>query len=113
MNAVGKAARMELQKHNINVRTVCPGYIGTDFVKNMTKGKNSQRVGSSVKYAVTPDVVASATFQGLLKRKREVIVPKFYKWFIKLYQTSPGMVERIIRKRLKPTSQVMAEAARK
>jgi short-subunit dehydrogenase len=66
-----------------------------------------------VKYAVTPDVVADATLQGLLKRKREVIVPKFYKWFIRLYQTSPGAVERMIRKRLKPTSQVMAETAKK
>jgi short-subunit dehydrogenase len=113
MNAIGKAARMELQKHNINVLTVCPGYIATDFVKNMTKGKNPQRVGSSVKYAVTPDVVADATLQGLLKRKREVIVPGFYKWFIKLYQISPSTVERIIRKRLKPTSQVMADAAKK
>jgi NAD(P)-dependent dehydrogenase (short-subunit alcohol dehydrogenase family) len=113
MNAIGKAARMELLRHNINVLTVCPGYIATDFVKNMTKGKNSQRVGSSVKYAVTPDVVADATLHGMLKRKREVIVPKFYKWFIKLYQASPGAVERIIRKRLKPTSEVMAEAAKK
>jgi NAD(P)-dependent dehydrogenase (short-subunit alcohol dehydrogenase family) len=113
MNAIGKAARMELLRYHINVLTVCPGYIATDFVKNMTKGKNSQRVGSSVKYAVTPDVVADATLQGMLKRKREVIVPKFYKWFIKLYQTSPGAVERIIRKRLKPTSEVIAEAAKK
>jgi short-subunit dehydrogenase len=113
MNAIGKAGRMELLRHNINVLTVSPGYIATDFVKNMVKGKHSERVGSSVKYAVTPDVVADATLQGLLKRKREVIVPKFYKWFIKLYQTSPGAVERAIRKRLKPTSQVMAEAASK
>ena len=41
MNAIGKAARMELQRHNINVLTVCPGYIATDFVKNMVKGKHS------------------------------------------------------------------------
>jgi uncharacterized protein len=113
MNAIGKAGRMELLRHNINVLTVSPGYISTDFVKNMVKGKHSERVGSSVKYAVTPDVVADATLQGLLKRKREVIVPKFYKWFIRLYQTSPGAVERMIRKRLKPTSQVMAETAKK
>jgi short-subunit dehydrogenase len=113
MNAIGKAARMELLRHNINVLTVCPGYIATDFVKNMTKGKNPQRVGSSVKYAVTPDVVADATLQGLLKRKREVIVPRGYRWIIKLYQASPSIVERTIRKRLKPTSQVLADAAKK
>src|ERR1051325_11551010 len=113
MNAIGKAARMELLRHNINVLTVCPGYIATDFVKNMVKGKHSERVGSSVKYAVTPDVVADATLQGLLKRKREVIVPKFYKVIIRMYQALPGVVERRIRKALRPTSQVMAEAAKK
>jgi len=113
MNAIGKAARLELLRYNINVLTVCPGYIATDFVKNMSKGKNPQRVGSSVKYAVTADVVANATLDGMLKRKREMIVPWFYKVFIKLYQTSPSIVERIIRKSLRPTSEVMAEAARK
>ena len=113
MNAIGKAARMELLRHNINVLTVCPGYIATDFVKNMVKGKHSERVGSSVKYAVTPDVVADATLQGMLKRKREVIVPKFYKMVISMYQALPGVVERRIRKALRPTSQVMAEAAKK
>lgn len=113
MNAIGKAGRMELLRHNINVLTVCPGYIATDFVKNMVKGKHSERVGSSVKYAVTPDVVADATLQGLLKRKREVIVPKFYKLIINMYQALPGVVERRIRKSLRPTSQVMADAVKK
>jgi short-subunit dehydrogenase len=112
MNAIGKAARMELlRRDNINVLTVCPGYIATDFVKNMVKGKYSERVGSSVKYAVTPDVVADATLHGMLKRKREVVVPKFYKMVISMYQALPGVVEKRIRKALKPTSQVMAEAA--
>jgi len=111
MNAIGKAARMELQRHNINVLTVCPGYIATNFVKNMVKGKHSERVGSSVKYAVVPEVVAQATLEGMLKRKREVITPKIYQLFISMYHTLPGVVERRIRKALRPTSQVLAEAA--
>ncbi len=45
MNAIGKAARMELLRHNINVLTVSPGYIATDFVKNMTKGKTLRACG--------------------------------------------------------------------
>jgi len=32
MNAIGKAARMELLRHNINVLTVCPGYIARIIV---------------------------------------------------------------------------------
>ena len=113
MNAIGKAARMELLRHNINVLTVCPGYIATDFVKNMVKGKRAERVGSSVKYAVGPEVVAQATVQGLLKRKREIVTPRIYSLFISMYHTLPGVVERRIRKALKPTSQVMSEAAKK
>src|SRR5271154_378057 len=31
MNAVGKGARMELKRDNINVLTVCPGYVSTGF----------------------------------------------------------------------------------
>src|SRR5262249_29099358 len=113
MNAVGKAARMELLRHNINVLTVCPGYIATDFVKNMVKGKHAERVGSSVKYAVGPEVVAQATLKGLLKRKREVVVPRIYQVFISMYHTLPGVVENRIRKALRPTAQVMTEAAEK
>jgi short-subunit dehydrogenase len=113
MNAIGKAARMELLRHNINVLTVCPGYIATDFVKNMVKGKHSERVGSSVKYAVGPEVVAEATLKGLLKRKREVVTPGIYKLFIRMYQALPSVVENRIRKALRPTAQVMADAAKK
>ena len=109
MNAVGKAARMELLRHNINVLTVCPGYIATDFVKNMVKGRQAERVGSSVRYAVGPEVVAQATLNGLLKRKREVVVPRIYQMFISMYHTLPGVVENRIRKALRPTSQVMGE----
>jgi short-subunit dehydrogenase len=113
MNAVGKAARMELLRHNINVLTVCPGYITTDFVKNMVKGKHAERLGSSNKYAVGPEVVAQATLNGLLKRKREIVVPRIYQMFITMYHTLPGFVEGRIRKALRPTAQVMAEAGEK
>jgi short-subunit dehydrogenase len=112
MNAIGKAARMELQRHNINVLTVCPGYIATDFVKNMVKGKHPERVGASVRFGVGPEVVANATLKGLLQRKREVVVPRIYRLFIRLYQIMPGFVEGRLKKSLRPTAQVMAEAAK-
>src|SRR5215831_19218668 len=34
MNAIGKGARIELASSNINVVTVCPGYVRTDFGAN-------------------------------------------------------------------------------
>ncbi|HKT49574.1 MAG TPA: SDR family NAD(P)-dependent oxidoreductase [Candidatus Angelobacter sp.] len=113
MNAIGKAARLELLRHNINVVTVCPGYIATEFSKNMIKGSQPQRVGGSTKWAVGPEVVAKDTLNALLKRKRQVVTPGFYWIFIKLYENAPWLVERSIKRGLKPTSQVLAEAAAK
>lgn len=112
MQAVGRAARMELKKHNINVLTVSPGYIATDFTKNMIRGKSGQRVAGSQKYGASPHVVAHATLRGLLKRKREVVVPWFYRIVIKLYENFPGLVERGMRRALRPTNEVLSETAK-
>jgi uncharacterized protein len=113
MQAIGMAARMELKRHNINVLTVCPGYIATDFAKNMMKGSQPQRVGASAQYGASADVVARDALKAVLKRKRQAVTPWYYWIFIKIYQNAPGLVESRIRKALKPTSQVIAEAAAK
>src|SRR5215469_1298397 len=113
MQAVGRAVRMELKKHNINVVTVSPGYIATDFASNMLKGQSGQRVAGSAKYGARQEVVARATLRAVLKRKREVVVPWFYRIAIKLYENFPGLVERGIRRRLRPTKEVLAETADK
>lgn len=110
MQAIGMAARMELKRHNVNVVTVCPGYIATDFSKNMSQGSHARRVGGAVKYAVGPEVVAQDTLKAVLKRKRQALTPWYYWIFVKLYQNAPGFVEGRIRKTLKPTSQVLADA---
>jgi uncharacterized protein len=111
LNAVGFAARMELKRHNINVLTVCPGYIATDFIKNMVKKEGAQRPGGSVKYAVTPDVVARATLRGMLKRKRHIFTPRFYGLPVKIYENFPGVIERMVRRSMRPTSQMLSEGA--
>jgi NAD(P)-dependent dehydrogenase (short-subunit alcohol dehydrogenase family) len=110
MQAIGMAARMELKRHNINVVSVCPGYIATDFSKNMSQGSQPQRVGGAVRYSVGPEVVARDTLKALLKRKRQAMTPWFYWIFVKLYQNAPGLVERAIRRSLRPTSQLLADA---
>jgi len=111
MQAIGMAARMELKRHDINVATICPGYIATDFSKNMIKGSQPERVGGSVRYGASADVVARDTLKAVLKRKRQAVTPWFYWIFIKLYQNTPGLVERQIRKTLRPTSEVLGETA--
>ncbi|HKW75002.1 MAG TPA: hypothetical protein VJN64_05710, partial [Terriglobales bacterium] len=67
----------------------------------------------SVKYGVGAEVVARATLNGILKRKRQVVTPWYYWLFIKLNENAPWLVEWAIRRSMKPTSQVLAEAAAK
>jgi len=79
----------------------------------MIKGASGERISGSVRYSVTPDVVARATLRGMLKRKREVITPRFYSMPIKINENFPSLIERMVRRSLKPTDQVLAEGERK
>jgi len=101
LNAMGKAARIELRKRNINVLTVCPGYVRTNFGANAVQGKETKRVRPSAVRGITAERVARATIDGYLKRKREVIVPWTMVPMVKLYQLFPGLVERSMLKMAK------------
>ena len=98
MNALGKASRVELKRSGINVLTVCPGYVRTDFGANALKGKEAKTVRPSAVRGISVERVASAVLDGYLKQKREVIVPWTMHPAIKVYQLFPGLVERIMLK---------------
>jgi short-subunit dehydrogenase len=93
MNAMGKAARIELRKRNINVLTVCPGYVKTNFSTNAVRGQELKKVRPSTVRGITAERVARATLEGYRKQKREVVVPWTMIAAIKLYQLFPGLVE--------------------
>ena len=110
MNYFGRAARTELLGSGINVMTVCPGYIATDFGVNAVKGAQARRVGVAARRGAPVEVVARATLNGYLKGKREVVTPWFYvipMWF---YRFFPGLVEGYMAKHLRPAGEVIAEA---
>ena len=93
MNAIGKAARIELKNSGINVLTVCPGYVRTDFGVNAVRGSEQKQVRPASVRGITPERVARAVLRGYAKQKREVVVPWFMHPVIKLYQLFPGLVE--------------------
>jgi short-subunit dehydrogenase len=93
MNAIGKAARIELMSNGINVLTVCPGYVRTDFSKNAIKGREQKQVRPARVRGITVERVANAVLQGYLKQKGEVVVPWFMHPVIKIYQLFPGIME--------------------
>ena len=92
MNAMGKGARLELRRDNINVLTVCPGYVRTDFGEHVVANRQGNVRPKSVR-GVTVERVAQATYRGYRQGKREVVVPWTMIPVIKLYQLFPGLVE--------------------
>jgi len=93
MNAIGKAARIELKDSGINVLTVCPGYVRTDFGANAIRGNQQKQVRPGSVRGITAERVARAVLRGYVKHKREVVVPWTMHPVIKLYQLFPGLVE--------------------
>lgn len=92
MNALGKGARLELRRDNINVLTVCPGYVSTDFGAHVVADRQGNVRPQSVR-GVTAERVARAAYRGYRSGKREVVVPWTMIPVIKLYQLFPGIVE--------------------
>jgi short-subunit dehydrogenase len=102
LNAMGKAARIELRKRNVHVLTVCPGYVRTDFSANAVHGRELKKVRPSTVRGISVERVARATLNGYLKQKREVVVPWTMHPVIKLYQLFPGLVEWAMVRLAKP-----------
>ena len=92
VNALGKGARLELKRDHINVLTVCPGYVSTDFGEHLVANRQGSVRPQSVR-GITAERVAQAAYRGYRKRKREVVVPWTMIPVIKLYQLFPGLVE--------------------
>jgi short-subunit dehydrogenase len=93
LNAIGKAARIELKRDAVHVLTVCPGYVQTQFSKNVTLGNERKKVRPESVRGISAGRVARATLQGYLKQKREVIVPWTMYVPVKIYQHFPAFVE--------------------
>jgi|SRR5579884_1268465 short-subunit dehydrogenase len=93
MNAIGKAARIELAGTGIQVTTVCPGYVRTAFGANAVKGDQYRQVRPPSARGISADRVARAILNGYLKQKREVVVPWTMHPVVKIYQLFPGIVE--------------------
>jgi short-subunit dehydrogenase len=96
MNAIGKAARIELEGTGIHVMTVCPGYVQTEFAANAIRGAQAKRVRPKSARGISVERVARAVLRGVLKNKREVIVPWTMHLAMKVYQLFPAVVEAMM-----------------
>jgi uncharacterized protein len=93
MNAIGKAARMELKGTGVNVLTVCPGRVRTNFSSNTIRGSEGRRMGDALTRGISAERVARAVVRAYIAGKREIVVPWTNSMFIWLYRAAPGLVE--------------------
>lgn len=110
LNAFSHAARVELAGTGVNVLNVCPGYIRTNFQSNIVRGRDSLRYLGDKRHGGTPEQVARATLRAYLAGKREVVVPSSNRLAVWLYQNFPSLVDGVMRKNMKRTEGVPAQA---
>jgi short-subunit dehydrogenase len=96
LNAIGKAARIELYGTGVHVMTVCPGFAQTNFSENLVQGKERQTTRPASVRGISAERVARAVLAGYQKQKREVIVPWTMHPAVKLYQLFPKLVEKFM-----------------
>jgi short-subunit dehydrogenase len=105
MNAIGKGARVELKDAGINVLTVCPGFVATDFAANVVRGKETRVVRPASARGISAERVARAVLRGYLGKKREVIVPWTMHIPTKIYQLFPSLVEWSMSRMARPADE--------
>ena len=114
MNAIGKAARMELRASGVHVMTVCPGTIATSFQANAVKGKERMRIGGADRDpGISAERVAAAVVNACRPEKREVIVPWQHHISVKFYQLFPWLVEWVVARAIGPADRAAADAAQR
>ena len=106
LNAIGRAARIELRGTGVHVGTVCPGYVQTEFSAHALKGANRQRLSSAARRGITAERVAKAVLKACLNKRREVIVPWTNRHLVTLYQTAPALIEAAMGRMLRPAEQI-------
>jgi short-subunit dehydrogenase len=91
LNCFGRAARLELAPYGVQVTTVCPGYVRTDFNAHAVRGAESLRVAGNLKHGVTAERVANAVWNAYRGNRREVVVPWSGNLLVGLYRVAPGI----------------------
>ena len=75
LNCIGSAARLELAPYGVQVNTVCPGFVRTDFGRNCVRGTDSMRFAGKSFRGITAERAAEAVWRAWRHNRREVVVP--------------------------------------
>jgi short-subunit dehydrogenase len=93
LTSLSATERMELRRRGVNVMTVFPGYVDTDFQAHATGDRPPARVIQGKRFAVSAEDCSAAIIQGIERRRREVVTPRIGWLAIWSQRLFPGMVE--------------------
>jgi NAD(P)-dependent dehydrogenase (short-subunit alcohol dehydrogenase family) len=101
LNAISRAARLELEGSGVSVVNICPGYVRTDFGKNVVRGAEAFRITPQVQRGITAERVAQAVLRAYQCDITETVVPWHNRIFIGLAFLAPFVVNYALRRLVK------------
>lgn len=90
--------RMELARDGIHTMTVCPGYVSTNFQRNILGGNVPSSVAEGKWFRVTPQQVAAGIADGIERNKRTVLIPRSGWAFVIARRLFPATVDARLEK---------------
>jgi len=99
MRGFNEALRADLHNTGIRVMLIAPGKVDTPYFKNNPNTENRIPTVATLKpfyNTLTPNQVASAIVKGILKNKREVIIPFSMKLTVWVARIFPRPIEWLI-----------------
>ena len=100
LNAYADILRMETKDRGIHVLSVCPGYVSTPFVRNMVQGASPTALPGRGSFGITAEQCAEAVHQGILKRKRTVVVPRIGWLLVAAERLFPSLTHSLVARQL-------------
>ena len=100
LNAYADILRMETNDRGIHVLSVCPGYVSTPFVRNMVQGASPTALPGRGSFGITAEQCAEAVHQGILKRKRTVVVPRIGWLLVAAERLFPSLTHSLMARQL-------------
>jgi NAD(P)-dependent dehydrogenase (short-subunit alcohol dehydrogenase family) len=103
LHGLFESLRTEVKSLGVHVLMLCPGFTRTNLQERALDGDGSvtRHPQSKVGAEDTPEHVAEAVFQGVLKRKRMLVLTPTGKMTYWLSRLAPGLYEKIMANQLK------------
>jgi len=103
LHGLFESLRTELKEMGVHVMMLCPGFTRTNLQERALDGDGSVTCHPQSKVGAedTPEHVAEAVFQGVMKRKRMLVLTPIGKLTYWLSRLAPGLYEKIMADKLR------------